>query len=126
LREDPDARRRARRRSAGIGAALAALIAVSTVAGARSGALRDPCAHPERRLAGVWDEGVAERVRAAFAGTGRPHAADTATRVAGLLDRYGGDWSAMSGEVCAASRSGARRGELLGLREQCLERRRGQ
>ena len=44
----------------------------SAVAGwAESGALRDPCAHPERQLAGVWDEGVKGRVRAAFLGTGR-------------------------------------------------------
>jgi serine/threonine-protein kinase len=128
LREDPDALRRARRRRAGIVASAAGLLALAVAAGAKGGALGDPCAHPERELAGVWDEGVAGRVRAAFAGTGRPGAEGTATRVTALLDRYGAQWSAMRGEVCAASQSGApaAAGQLVGLREQCLERRRGQ
>ena len=120
---DPDARRRARRRRAGLGGAAAALLAVAAAGWWQSGAFQSPCAHPERQLAGVWDADLEARVRAAFLGTGRPYAGDTAARVAALLDRYRADWAAMRGEVCEASRGGRQRREILGLRDQCLDRR---
>ncbi len=125
LGEDPDARRRTRRRSAGIGAAAAVLIAIGAAAWLR-GASSDPCAHAERQLGGVWDEGVRGRVRAAFLGTGRSYAGDTATRVTAILDRYGASWASMRGEVCEASRQGTQRRALAGLRDECLDGRLGQ
>jgi serine/threonine-protein kinase len=126
LGDDPDARRRARWRGAAIGAAAAALLAVGAAGWAKSGAFVDPCAHPERQLAGVWDGGVEGRMRASFAGTGRPYAADTADRVASILDRYAGAWAAMRGEVCEAGRSGKQRRELIARRDECLDRRLGE
>jgi serine/threonine-protein kinase len=46
--------------------------------------------------------------------------------VAARLDRYGADWAAMRREVCEASRGHKQRAEILGLRDACLDRRRGQ
>jgi serine/threonine-protein kinase len=124
LCDDPVARRGARIRAAGFMAAAAVLLLVAAAGWVRSGALRDPCAHPEQQLAGVWDEGTKGRVRAAFLGTGRPHAQGTSARVVAELDRYAAAWSAMRGEVCRASRS--ERAGIAELRDACLDRRRGQ
>ncbi len=126
LGEDPTARRRRRRRRAGAGVAAAILLAAGAAGWARSDAFADPCRHPEQQLAGAWDEGVKDRVRVAFQSSGRSHAEGTATRVRALLDRYAAEWSAMRGEVCHASRAGTQHGEILALRDLCLDRRRGQ
>jgi serine/threonine-protein kinase len=126
LSADPEAPRRGRRRRAGVAVTAAALLALAAVGWARSGAFRDPCAHPEQHLAGVWDQGVKGRVRAAFLGTGRPYAEGTVTRVTALLDGYGASYATMRGEVCRSPRSGRQRVEIADLREACLERRRGQ
>ncbi len=74
----------------------------------------------------MWDAAVLGRVRAAFAGTGRPYATETGTRVAALLDAYGGSWSTMRGEVCKALQVEKQRGEIVRLRDACLDRRRDQ
>jgi serine/threonine-protein kinase len=126
LREEASPRR-ARLRNAALGAGLLVATAVAAAAaGARSGAHRDPCAHPERQLAGVWDEGVGGRVRAALLGPGGAHAEETAARVSTLLDRYGADWASMRREVCLAGSGDAHSREILGLRDACLDRRRAQ
>jgi eukaryotic-like serine/threonine-protein kinase len=124
LGRDPAARGRVRRRRVAVGAAAVLVLAVAAAGWVRSGAFRDPCAHPERQLAGAWDARVEARVRAAFAGTGRPYAGDTAGRVVALLDRYGAGWAAMRGEVCEASRGERGPRDVAGLRDACLERRR--
>lgn len=123
LERDPSRVRRQRLLAAG-----AAMLAAATVAwGARAGrAPEDPCAHPERDLAGVWDDDVNARVRAAFGGTGRPYAGDTAERVFHLLDRYSSEYAAMRGQVCVAARDRKQSSGILDLRDACLARRRGQ
>ncbi len=104
----------------------AVLLAVAAAGWSRSGAFEDPCAHPERQLSGVWDEGVEGRLRAAFLGTGRSYAADTAARTAALLDGYGTSWAAMRREVCVATVKRKQPREVLALRDGCLLRLRGQ
>ena len=126
LGEDPDARRRTRRRIGGVTVAAAALLTFAGLRWASSAAPTDPCERPEQQLAGVWDEGVARRMHTAFTSTGRPDAEGTDARVAALFERYSADWAAMRGEVCRASRAASPRRELLGLRDACLDRRRGQ
>jgi serine/threonine-protein kinase len=126
LQHDPDARKRARRLRVLLTAALAFVLGSGAAAVVAGGAFRDPCEHPERELAGAWDEDVKSRVRAAFAGTGRAHAEDTTTRVRARLDAYGSEWAAMRGEVCRAARGGAGSRGAIEAREACLERRRGQ
>ncbi|MFT3769925.1 MAG: tetratricopeptide repeat protein [Minicystis sp.] len=123
LRDDLDARRRARLRTV----AVVAMTVIALAGGwAMSGALRDPCAHPERELLGAWDAGVKDRIRAAFLGTGRAHAEGTLVRVIARVDAYGAEWAAMRGEVCSASRGARAPREALALRDACLDRRRGQ
>ncbi len=124
LREEAPRRSRlrqrcARRRSRSSPPAIVA-------AAARGGAFDDPCAHPERQLAGAWDEGVKARVREALVGTGLSYADDTAGRVAQILDRYTSSWTTMRREVCDAGRSGKQRREIVALRDECLDRRLGQ
>jgi serine/threonine-protein kinase len=125
LGRDPDAARRAlRRRVAGVVGAVA-LAALALAGGARQRAPEDGCAHPERALAGVWDAGVAARVRAAFAASGRASAETTAARVGELLDETTAAWARMEREVCEAARAQPHP-PLVELREACLERRRAQ
>ena len=122
LSDDPEARGRPRWQKLALGAAGAAVVMVAGAAWSRGAARRDPCAHPEQQLAGVWDEPVKARVRAAFTGSGRAHGEGTATRVAAILDRYAGEWAAMRGEVCEARRADKQRA-LADLRDLCLGRR---
>jgi eukaryotic-like serine/threonine-protein kinase len=126
LRDDPDARRRARRRNAAVGATASLLLGVAVAGWIQRGPAQAPCAHPEADLSGVWDEGVRRRVRAAFLGTGRPYAEATAARVAALLDGYAASYASMRREVCEAFEGGTQRDDVLGQRAKCLDRRRGQ
>jgi serine/threonine-protein kinase len=123
LERDPSRVRR--QRLLAVGAAILVAGAVAWGARAERGA-PDPCAHPERDLANVWDDGMKARVRAAFGGTGRPYADDTAERAIHLLDRYSSDYVAMRGVVCVAARDRKQSSGILDLRDACLARRRGQ
>ncbi|WP_437811159.1 tetratricopeptide repeat protein [Sorangium sp. So ce1078] len=120
LRRDPAAARR-RRLAAAVGIALAGLAAVG-IARLRPDGI---CEGGEARLAGVWDEATRNKVRAAFAGTGRPHAEDTYRRVEVALDARARAWVAMYADSCEATRvRGEQSDRLLDLRTACLERRR--
>jgi serine/threonine protein kinase/tetratricopeptide (TPR) repeat protein len=121
LREEPPERRTRLRNAAIGGVALVAIVAAT-----RGATREDPCAHPERQLAGAWDDDVRGRVRAALLGTGLSYADDTATRVAQLVDRYTTSWAAMRREVCEAGRSGKQRPQVVAMRDACLDRRLGQ
>ncbi len=121
LREDPPPRRTGLRTAAIGGVAL-----VAVVAALRGATLEDPCAHPERQLAGAWDDDVRGRVRAALLGTGLSYADDTAGRVAHILDGYTASWASMRREVCEDGRSGKQRREIVAMRDACLDRRLGQ
>ncbi|WP_437875933.1 tetratricopeptide repeat protein [Sorangium sp. So ce513] len=120
LRRDPAAARR-RGLAAALGVALAGLAALG-LARLRPDGI---CKGGEARLAGVWDEATKGKVRAAFAGTGRPHAEDTYRRVESALDARARAWVAMYADSCEATRVRGEQSEgLLDLRTACLERRR--
>ncbi|MEM6993260.1 MAG: serine/threonine-protein kinase, partial [Myxococcota bacterium] len=73
-------------------------------------------------LQGVWGPADAERVRAAFERSTRPHAVETGRRVHRRLDRYAAAWRASSGEACEATLvQGIATPERLSMRRQCLE-----
>jgi serine/threonine-protein kinase len=119
------------RRGTGLRAAIAAgtalvLVGVGAIVAARTHALEDPCAHPERQLTGVWDADVRARVRAGLTATGRSYAGDTVSRVEKIMGDYAASWSKMRGDVCRATRSGSQRREIGELRDRCLDRRLGQ
>ncbi len=126
LSRDPSARWGVGGRAVGGALAGVALLVIAAAGWTRSLVHPDPCAHPERDLAGAWDASVKDRVRAAFAGTRRPYAEDTAGRVTALLDCYVEGWATMRGEVCEARRGERQGATLLAAREACLDWRRGQ
>ena len=62
--------------------------------------LQAQCDHQGEAIAGVWSAAVAEGTRAAFIGSGVPHASQTWDRVAPRLDRYADQWRSASAELC--------------------------
>ncbi|HEX6834991.1 MAG TPA: tetratricopeptide repeat protein, partial [Polyangia bacterium] len=105
-------------------AAAALLITVAGVASWRSLHGPSPCRGAAGELATVWNDARKEAVRAAFAKTGKPFAADSFAAVAGALDGFGARWVAMHTDACEATRvRGTQSTELLDLRMECLQRR---
>ncbi len=83
------------------------------------------CAGSEELVASAWGPSVRQKLEAAFTASGRPFAADSARRVAGLLDGYANAWALQHTQACEATRvHGTQTESLLSLRMVCLERRR--
>jgi len=115
--------RRARRRLWG-GVAFATAAGLAVIAG---GAYQQSqvCAGTGARLEEVWSPAARQKLEAAFAATGRPFAAEMASRVTGVLEGYAAEWKRQRIAVCEASRGrGTQPGELLARQVVCLERRR--
>jgi eukaryotic-like serine/threonine-protein kinase len=127
LADDP-----ALRRSAWLRAALAASVGTGLVALAAWGwwghrEQAPDCSQMPRRLEGIWDAGVRQRLRQALEGTGLPYAPATADRAEAALEGYAGTWAVMRVEACEALRVEAPQPRGLAvLQEYCLERRRSQ
>ncbi|MFL5355066.1 tetratricopeptide repeat protein [Archangium sp.] len=128
LEDDPEARRRVRRRTVGLTALVAGLAGLTLWSWFQLEHREPACAHLERRLAGTWDGAVKARMKQAFLGTGLPYAQDTFTRVSALLDGYAGTWVRMRTEACEVGRGqeASHAQEPTVLEVYCLERRRGQ
>jgi tetratricopeptide (TPR) repeat protein len=117
----------ARRRIIAAAAAPVLVGAVLWTALASKADAAPSCADASDRLVGAWDGGIRARMQAAFAATGRPFAADAATRAATTLDGYSDRWRAMYTDACRATRERGEQSEaLLDLRMACLDRRRSQ
>ena len=119
---ESDPRERLRRVAPIVGLAAAALAGVVAL-----GHRRDlpPCASRGDELAGVWDDGRRQAVRAAFLATGRHIADETFARVARSLDDYASQWRAARTDACEATAVRHQQSPaLLDLRMDCLERRR--
>ena len=109
--------------------AAAAVAVVAVVAGAflwRSPAPRQcSSAHAAASLRGAWEPAISTQLGAAFAATGRAHAAETATRVRAVLDRYRDEWTVMHVDSCRATHErGEQSAAMLDLRTHCLGLRR--
>lgn len=128
LEDDPEARRRVRRRNVGLTALVTGLAGLTLWSWFQLGHREPPCAHLERRLAGTWDDAVKARMKQAFLGTQLAYAQDTFTRVSALLDGYAGTWVRMRAEACEVARGHdtAQPRDTTVLEVYCLERRRGQ
>ncbi len=130
LGDDPTVRRRRRLQLALVALALVALMALGAVGWLRQPAIAagaDPCTAAARSLEGVWGPDMRERVRVAFAATGRVTAGGTFDRVGDLLDTYADEWRGMHAEACAATRAQKTQSEhVLALRLECLGRGRNQ
>jgi eukaryotic-like serine/threonine-protein kinase len=81
-----------------------------------------PCRGAEGLLAGAWDDGRREALRAAFLATGKPYAAAAARETVRALDGYARAWAALRTEVCEATAMRHEQSqELLELRNGCLD-----
>jgi tetratricopeptide (TPR) repeat protein/predicted Ser/Thr protein kinase len=110
---------------AGAGAVGIALVAA---VGARSlkaaPAPLCPSAAPE--MEAVWSDAKRAQLSATFLATKKPFAQDAIRGASSALDAYGAAWVSMHGDACEASRvRGEQSSELMDLRMQCLEQRRG-
>jgi serine/threonine protein kinase/Tfp pilus assembly protein PilF len=111
-----------RRLLGGVGAALAAAVALLVYQGASQRS--SMCRGAERKLEGIWDEPSRDMVVKQFQQTGKAWAAEAAQVVQGRLDRYAADWSAMFQEACEATRlRGVQTEAVMSLRMICLDRR---
>jgi tetratricopeptide (TPR) repeat protein/tRNA A-37 threonylcarbamoyl transferase component Bud32 len=123
LSRDPAAERSKR---LAIGAAIASVVVIAGVIGylVTRGAGETQCENMDRQLAGIWDPARAAAVRAAFAKSDRPQAADTFERFAKQLDAYTEQWVDARRTACEATRvHGDQSAELLDLKVACLDRR---
>ena len=85
------------------------------------------CADASSGLKGVWDDDRRSSAKRAFDGSGAPNASETWQRVSKTLDVYAAQWTASRTEACEATRiRGEQSDAMLGLRMQCLDRRRGE
>ncbi|OJH33646.1 tetratricopeptide repeat-containing serine/threonine-protein kinase [Cystobacter ferrugineus] len=126
LEDDPEVRRRLRRRVVLVAALMSTLSAL--IVGAVVMLKERPrCVRLERQLHGVWDLGMRWRVRHAILNTHLPYAQESFTRVAELLDGYSAQWVKLRGEVCTASQGAEQPPPAwLARGTECLESRREQ
>jgi tetratricopeptide (TPR) repeat protein/predicted Ser/Thr protein kinase len=115
------------RRTIAAAAGGAALIVATSVL-ASSGLLAPdpvrPCRGAAGKLAGVWDAGRKQAVRAAFVAASPRGGERAFAHIEPALDRYGRSWTAMHTESCEATHvRGEQSAALLDLRTQCLDRR---
>ncbi|HEY2364814.1 MAG TPA: protein kinase, partial [Polyangiaceae bacterium] len=110
--------------------ALAALlvVAIATFGVVRVLSARSRmCADAAGGLKGVWDDDSRTAAQRAFDRSGAPNASETWQRVSKTLDAYAAQWTGSRTEACEATRiRGEQSDAMLGLRMQCLDRRRGE
>jgi eukaryotic-like serine/threonine-protein kinase len=105
-------------------AALAGTVGVLAASVGEPPAPAEPCPRADDRLAGLWDDGKRDEVRAAFAATGRPYAATTVETVITGLDAYAAAWLDGHEAACRATRvDGTQSETMLDHRMACLDRR---
>ncbi len=112
---------------------LAAAATLGMVAAAAAGAAglawrqTQLCRGSEARLAGVWDPPRRLAVRKALEATGLAYAPGVAAGVERTLDVYAASWVGAHREACEATRlRGEQPEDVLGLRMECLGRRRAE
>ena len=124
LTRDPAATRRRVLIGVGAVAVVAAAIAATAMLSSRRPSY---CAAAAGDAARVWSPARAAELTAAFATTGRPHAAASAAFVTGAIDRRVADWTAMRTQACEATRVRGEQSEaLLDRRMACLDRQLGE
>jgi len=108
--------------AAGIAAAAATTIAASTLGSASPEP--GPCAAAPRRLAGVWDLGIQQKIRAAFAASGAPTHAEDWRSAETIVSAYADTWVAAERDNCAATLIvGTQTEHAFEVREACLDHR---
>lgn len=125
LEDDPAVKRRARLRAVALACVGVGLVALAAWGWTRQ---QGPgCAHMDKKLAGIWDASIKEKVKQGLVGTGVSYAAISSERVAAALDAYASGWVKLRTEVCEAGQQEAANPRSLAvLQEYCLERRRSE
>jgi tetratricopeptide (TPR) repeat protein/tRNA A-37 threonylcarbamoyl transferase component Bud32 len=124
LARDPVAARARRARIALVGMAAAGVITTVALVASRSADAGPQCEYMERSLAGVWNDTHASAIRDAFARSGAPHAAETATHVTRTISDYTTAWVAARRASCEATHvHGDQSADLLDREIACLDRR---
>jgi tetratricopeptide (TPR) repeat protein/predicted Ser/Thr protein kinase len=82
------------------------------------------CTSAGARMDDVWGASARQKLETAFTATGRPSAAETASRATQVLEGYAAQWKRQSTETCEARVHGTQPEDLLARRLVCLERRR--
>jgi tetratricopeptide (TPR) repeat protein len=120
LADDPRRRRRrAWTRAAAVTTVLGSIAAAIVVVQSRP----QPCRDAGSPIADVWGEAPRARVVEGLGATALGYAADTATRVTDLLDRYAEEWAAAALDACEATRiRGVQSEPAMELRLACLDR----
>jgi tetratricopeptide (TPR) repeat protein len=90
----------------------------------QAGLAAEQCAGGPARVAEVWDDAAASRVRAALAGLPAEARAEAEPRVLAGLAAYASTWAATQRDACAAHRRGERSDRLYDAQTRCLEERR--
>ena len=113
------------RRRIQLGVAAAMVIAAGVAASVVAAGEPDPeiCTGALEQVAAVWNPGVAARVHSSFTATARPHAQQSANRVAEGIGLYTGQWATMHRAACLATARGEQSPDLLDRRLSCLGRR---
>ncbi|MDX2090115.1 MAG: serine/threonine-protein kinase [Kofleriaceae bacterium] len=104
--------------------AVAVPAAVAVTAFATGGGREDSCAVDDTALAGVWDDELRDKVRAAFVAARPKDGLTLEGRIERILDKYAEAWAASRREACEASRRGNDQPEVAELRMACLDRKR--
>jgi tetratricopeptide (TPR) repeat protein len=117
LERDPD---RARQRVLAAVGGAAAVAGLSLLVGHRVAARAPPCAARAALMDDEWNAAAAERVRAAFAATGRVGASDTFDHVRARIDDYAKSWARARVGLCEAEKSGTVTAANAGEQDQCL------
>jgi serine/threonine protein kinase/tetratricopeptide (TPR) repeat protein len=85
------------------------------------------CADVASGMRGVWDDDTRAAAKHAFDQSGAPNANETWQRVSKTLDAYAAQWTTSRTDACEATRiRGEQSDAMLGLRMQCLDRRKGE
>jgi tetratricopeptide (TPR) repeat protein len=81
------------------------------------------CKGASRKLAGVWEPAIGERIKTTFVAVKGPLGGPAATRVSEALDGYTRRWVTMHTEACEAAQvRGEQSLHVMDLRMQCLQR----
>ena len=80
------------------------------------------CTSGEDQLARVWNPGRRAELQAAFFGSHRPHAPETFSKTAAIIDHWSAAWAVGHRDACEATRTHGNQSEhALDLRMACLD-----
>ncbi|WP_165703703.1 serine/threonine-protein kinase [Enhygromyxa salina] len=97
--------------------------AIALLLGTLSPSDAELCPREARALAGVWDQGVRERVHAQLSALDRPHANATRNKIERELDRWANRWLSARADTCEATKIRAEQSLVLfDVRMACLDR----